>query len=282
MYLLFNTIMLEPNRWTADHVLTYPLMDLLRPVRAAGFEALEIWQYHLSELDQRRLGDLGHALGELGMRAMVIGAYPALHESEGEWETTADQLDRLIDYGRRLGMTTLKVFAGRVASADAGDDVRAASVARLEWLAARLAQHGLQLTMETHGNTLCDTVSSSLQLLDELSAHDNVGICFQPYTDHDTDAALTAYDGLRGRVRHVHLQNRQGQGRAVSLLAEGDWIDYARFLPHLRASGFDELMCIEFTAGITPAPGESFDVHGVIDNAAADADFTRRAWGPNP
>ena len=282
MHLLFNTIMLEPNRWTADHVLTCPLIDLLEPVANAGFEALEIWQYHLSGLDQGQLGNLGHALGELGMRAMVVGAYPSLHESESEWETTAGQLDRLIDCGRRLGMTTLKVFAGRVASAEAGDGVRSASVARLGWLAAELAQHGLQLTMETHGNTLCDTVSSALQLLDELSAHDNVGICFQPYTDQDTDAALAAYDALRGQVRHVHLQNRRGQDRVVSLLAEGDWIDYARLLPHLRASGFDELLCIEFTAGITPAPGESFDVQKVIDNAALDGDFARRLWNSTP
>ena len=36
MQLLFNTIMLEPSRWTADHALTAPLTALLDPVRQAG------------------------------------------------------------------------------------------------------------------------------------------------------------------------------------------------------------------------------------------------------
>jgi len=37
MQLLLNTIMLEVNRWTADHQLTRPLVDLLEPVKKAGF-----------------------------------------------------------------------------------------------------------------------------------------------------------------------------------------------------------------------------------------------------
>lgn len=278
MQLLFNTIMLEPNRWTPDHTLTQPLIDLLGPVRDAGFDALEIWQYHVSDLNQQESADLSEALEQLGMQAVALGAYPAFHESELDWANTSDGLARLIDVGRQLGIGTLKIFPGRVGSADTDDGLRSRSVARLGWLAAQLAQHGLLLTMETHGNTLCDTVDSALQLLGELSDHHNVGLCFQPYTDCDTDAALAAYGALQQWVRHIHLQNRRGGDRATSLLAEGDWIDYARLLPHVRASGFDELLCIEFTAGITPAAGEGFDLQGVIDNAARDRAFALRAW----
>ena len=32
-------------------------------------------------------------------------------------------------------------------------------------------------------------------------------------------------------------------------------------------------MCLEFTAGITPAPGEAFDLAGVLANAARDRAF---------
>ena len=35
--MLLNTIMLEPNRWTGDHILSWPLIDLLKPVAEAGF-----------------------------------------------------------------------------------------------------------------------------------------------------------------------------------------------------------------------------------------------------
>ena len=51
MRLLFNTIMLEVNRWAADKTPTRPLADLLPAVAAAGFDRLELWQYHVSSLD---------------------------------------------------------------------------------------------------------------------------------------------------------------------------------------------------------------------------------------
>ena len=50
MNLLLNTIMLEVNRWDKDHRLTRPLIELVEPVAAAGFDRLEIWQYHVSDL----------------------------------------------------------------------------------------------------------------------------------------------------------------------------------------------------------------------------------------
>jgi len=48
MRLLFNTIMLEINRWTKDKILTRPLSELLPALKKAEFTTLEIWQYHIS------------------------------------------------------------------------------------------------------------------------------------------------------------------------------------------------------------------------------------------
>ena len=42
MRLLFNTIMLEINRWTKDKILTHPLSELLPALKKAEFTALEI------------------------------------------------------------------------------------------------------------------------------------------------------------------------------------------------------------------------------------------------
>ena len=41
---------------------------------------------------------------------------------------------------------------------------------------------------------------------------------------------------------------------------------------------FDGLMCLEFTAGITPAEGESFDVAAVIANATRDRQYVDCIW----
>ncbi|MFC1525297.1 sugar phosphate isomerase/epimerase family protein [Candidatus Latescibacterota bacterium] len=282
MRLLFNTIMLEPNRWTADHALTYPLTQLLDPIRGAGFEELEIWQYHLSGLDRKGVAKVAEAISQSGLRASALGAYPLLHVSETEWEAAREQLERLIEYGTELGIEALKIFPGRVASADADADTWSVSVERLQWLARELAARGVLLTMETHGNTLCDTLGSARRLLEELGAEANTGLCFQPYADDDTEAAMAVFDALRERVLHLHLQNRRGADRVASLLEEGDWTDYRQFLPHVRESGFDGLSCLEFTAGITPPDGEAFDLRLVVDNAARDRAFALAAWGVVP
>lgn len=278
MRLLLNTIMLEPNRWSPDHTLTRSLVDLLPPVLAAGYSELEIWQYHVSGMDRRGVEDLADALAAAGLAAGALGAYPLFHVEGSEWEQMRARLEQLVEIGRLLGIDALKVFPGRVGSADADAAVWRHSVEGLRWLADLLAGDGILLTMETHGNTLCDTVGSTLRLLADLEACDNIGICFQPYTDADTDAALAAYDALRDHVRHIHLQNRRLDGRATTLLAAGDWTDYRRFLPHVRRSGFDGLFCLEFTADITPPEGAAFDVQRVIDNAARDRAFAREVW----
>ncbi len=275
MQLLLNTIMLEPNRWTADHALTRPLADLLDPMAAAGFRELEVWGYHLDRLSEAEVEHLAESLQVRGMRAVGVGAYPSFHREGAEDDEQRGALDQLLAAVVRLGASVFKIFPGRVASADADDAVWRRSVEGMRRLAARTGEAGLLLTLETHGGTLCDTLDGTRRLLDQLP-EDGVGICFQPYVEHDTAAAIAAFDALGPRVRHLHLQNRGPDGAA--LLEEGDWTDYRRFLPHVRRSGFDGLLCLEFTAGITPAEGEAFHLDGVLANAARDRAFVEELW----
>jgi hypothetical protein len=97
--------------------------------------------------------------------------------------------------------------------------------------------------------------------------------------DHDTQATIDFYDSIAHRVHHLHLQNRLSAERQTVCLADGDWVDYRRLLPHVRDGGFDGIACIEFTAGITPAAGETFALEDVIGNAVSDRDFVQLVWG---
>ena len=71
--------MLEVNRWTADKILTQPLADLLPSLQTAGFDTLEIWQYHISRLDDGEFADLKVRLDEHALQTVALGAYPLLH-----------------------------------------------------------------------------------------------------------------------------------------------------------------------------------------------------------
>ena len=99
------------------------------------------------------------------------------------------------------------------------------------------------------------------------------------YTSTRHIKAIDFYDSIAHRVHHLHLQNRLSAERQTVCLADGDWVDYRRLLPHVRDGGFDGIACIEFTAGITPAAGETFALEDVIGNAVSDRDFVQLVWG---
>ena len=89
--------------------------------------------------------------------------------------------------------------------------------------------------------------------------------------------AVSAFDRLFDRVRHLHLQNRSAAGD-FCLLEEGIWIDYRRFLSHVRDAAFDGIACLEFTAGIAPPGGVTLDPEEVLANARRDCDFVLEVW----
>jgi sugar phosphate isomerase/epimerase len=273
MRLLFNTIMLEVNRWTSDKVLTRPLADLLPLLKKANFSALEIWQYHISRMTDDELSTLKDQLQALEFHTVALGAYPALHLQEAD----AD-LERLVGFSDRLGATTFKIFPGRLASADTNAETWRRSLQHLRHLAERLADRGMDLTLETHGNTLCDTQANTQRLLDEIGEINNLGLCFQPYTSHGTGETLNFFAALGSAVRHIHLQNRSMVDNDCTRLADGDWYDCTRLLQAAKASGFAGLLSLEFTAGLFPIDGQIFDPQTVIDNAVQDADFVMQIW----
>ncbi len=280
MQILLNTIMLEPNKWSADKTPHRPLSELLPALGAAGFNALEIWQYHASSLDARGISHLAADLRAQSLQAVGLGAYPFLHLEGPEGDEATTRLGRLVAYAASLGATTFKIFAGRVPSTQADHAIWARSVLQLRGLAQQLAERHMTLTLETHGNTLCDTKESTLRLLADVGELDTIGICFQPYTDQDTDAAIAFYETLAPHVRHVHLQNRSAAvAGACCLLGEGDWLDYRRLLPAIKSSGFDGPLSLEFTAAMPTPQNADIGLDNVLDNAAKDRDFVREIWG---
>ena len=278
MQILLNTILIEPNRWVQDKTPHRPLSEHLPALERAGFQALEIWQYHVSKLDARGLARLSTHLNACALRPVALGAYPFLHLDGPEGDEAMVQLGRTVAYASHLKSEIFKIFPGRVASQQLDAAARARSVKHLRQLARQLAERSMHLTLETHGNTLCDTQQSTLRLFDELSTCDNVGICFQPYTEQDTDAAIQMYDVLRPHIRHVHLQNRRRVDGSITRLEEGDWLDYRRLLPHIRDSGFDGPLCLEFTADMATPDSIDVDSSQTLENSSRDRDFTLRMW----
>ena len=77
--ILLNSIALEPNRWTTEKIPFYRLEELLEPIAQSGFRGIEVWQYHVSSLNEDAITDLTMQADDLGIDFPVLGIYPRLH-----------------------------------------------------------------------------------------------------------------------------------------------------------------------------------------------------------
>lgn len=267
--LLLNTIALDPNRWTPEKVAYFDLVDLLPAIAEAGFDALEVWQYHLSRLSEEEVAALGERARSLGIAFPVVGLYPALHLDGDEREREGRAMEALIARSGALGAGVVKMFAGRLGSDGVDDEAFKRSVAFAREMAEEAEARGMVLTAETHPDTLCDSVRATRRFLDAVAAP-NLRVCFQPFDFTSTEQTLADYWALREHVVHVHLQGRRDD--QISLLEEAD-LDYRTILRALAEDGFDGVLCIEFVKGGIVERPEAMDLREVLANARRDRAF---------
>ena len=271
--------MLEINRWTDHHTISIPLINLLPNLKEANFYDLEIWQYHISSLSEDALKKLSDKLQELEMTVSAVGAYVNLQAMDSEAVTMDLLINKMVSSSAVLGSKIFKIIPGNLASHKVNLPMWNHSVRRIKELANKLADNGMDLSLETHFNSLCDTEESTLRLMQDLSGIGNVGICYQPFDEQNTEQAMATFSRLYTHVIHIHLQNLPDKdAETTTFLESGGWMDYSRLIPHYKKSGYDGVFCLEFTEGIFPPKGEKFNPQTVIDNAKKDREFFLKLW----
>ncbi len=270
--ILLNSIALDPNRWTAEKVPFNRLDELLEPIANSGFRGVEVWQHHISSLDDRAITELREQAENLGLDFPVLGIYPELHLGGTDGEDALAETLRLLDIAASLGANTVKMFVGTKASSDLTEMEEVNTMASLEMLAGAAEDRDLLLTGETHANTLFDSVEAAKMTLAEIEGQE-LEICFQPYDSVSTEQAIADYTALSGHVIHVHLQGRKGS--KISLLEEAD-VDYERLLETLEINGFAGYLSIEFVKDCVVDHPEDFDIDRVLANAVADREFIEK------
>ena len=274
MKLLFNTIMLEINRWTEHHKITIPLIELLESLKKADFNNLEIWQYHISWLSLDEVKKLKSKMNSLNMSAPVIGAYVKLHLENNEAEEMDNLIDHLISSANILGASIFKILPGFIPSNKLNKKTWEQSVQKIKELADKLKANNIQLSLETHPNTMCDSKESTFRLLNDLSGVDNIGLCYQPYDEQSTEEAMQTFSEMLSHIIHIHLQNLpNANAETTTFLETGNWMDYKKLLPHMLKSAKNKIFSLEFTEGIFPPESENFDPQIVINNAVKDRVF---------
>lgn len=214
--------------------------ELARYVAREGFDGLEIWAPHARALAQEWA-----ALDRRPRVPMLAGYLPV-------GDAGFDVLDAraLVALTRDWGADRLRLFAGGTDSALVRPDHRARIIRDLRACADIAADHGIDLALETHPQTLADGLGPVTDLLDALD-HPAVRINFDVLHVWESGAdPLAALRALGDVVAHAHLKNvtsareltvfrpgnihdANGDRQGICPLMEGA-VDYAALLPHLR------------------------------------------------
>ena len=108
---------------------------------------------------------------------------------------------------QRWGSRKLRTFAGQKSSQAIGDEERHRWTERLHLLAERTHQHGIQLLIETHPQTLADNTDATLRLLKEVD-HQALAINFDVLHLWETgENPQESFIKLLPYVQHMHLKN---------------------------------------------------------------------------
>ncbi len=203
----------------------------LLAIAQIGYEGTEFWQPFLAEVDMAALRD---AVDESGLKVAQICAYFNWTGTEQEWKESMENVRRFISYSLGLGKPFIRVFTGKVGSAEATPEQWNACVRGLREACDMAAADGIGFNLESHRNNLQDTPESALRLIADVD-RPNLGINFQPWDGFDPLESLKL---VFPHVRHAHVSNHKDR-RAIQL-SEGDtpWPALVRELKERDYKGF--------------------------------------------
>lgn len=276
MRAILGTIALEPNRWSRFKDPKVDLIELLPLIREAGFDKVEVWQWHVTARTMNAVRAIKEKGDEVGVSFPYVGVYPwFILDGPDAREQERMQAD-VLDKAEILGTKTLKVMLGLgLKGGDATpEQVRLTAERFGAWYRAAKAR-GIGMAVELHGGTMFDPVDAGVAFMEQYPEFD-FSICYQPYDFTDTDKAMALADRFAGRITHIHLQAPQkpDRGGKYDLLEEGT-LDYRRLLPHILRANPGATMTLEFVKGCIQHD-QPFNVMPVLANARRDAEFVER------
>lgn len=221
--------------------------QILDLVQQAGQQGVE-WggDVHVPHGDVAQAERVGRMTREAGLAVAAYGSYYRAGEREKNPEPAA-----VLDSAEALGAPTIRIWAGKQASAAASAEYRARVLSDVEALCAGAAERGLRVAFEYHGQTLTDSIPAAVSLLEALPL-ENLDTLWQPPNGQSLAYCLTSLRSVMDRVSNVHVFHwGKGWGDRYALADGADrWIPYFQTIATLPGSRW---ALMEFVKGDDPA-----------------------------
>jgi len=229
---------------------------------SAGLEAIE-WggDVHVPPGDAVRAAEVARITADAGLAVASYGSY--FRAEAGE------DIAPVLDSAEALGADRIRVWAGRIGSADAAAAERAEVVDALAAAAEQAGQRGISLALEFHGGTLADDAAQTLRVLAEV-ASPHLSTYWQPTVSASDAVAVAEYQRIADRVSAVHVFSWWPVAERLPLTArDGLWTAFARAAAVAAKPPRDALL--EFVPGDDPAAlaAEAAALRGYLAEPAA-------------
>ena len=248
-----GTILLEKNRWASPKTPTYAVSEWLQKFEDAGFDGMELWEYHATLCPPEEL----EALEKTAAPVAVYNPYCDFDDaSAGDRQSAVEMVKRLSAKGVKYNVGKEPGLRGEY----------------LRNLAAwrEALPDGCRMLCECHPGTIIEEPDDAASFFDELG-RDNTEIivhCLRP----DLDQLKAWFDTFGPAITHAHVQLRNEAGGCDLLENQPDHVGDA--MQVVRKGGFEGSFTLEFTKG-TREPDET--IEGLWEAALADLGCLREA-----
>jgi 3-dehydroshikimate dehydratase len=201
--------------------------DLIEEVVKAGQRGIE-WggDVHVPHGDTRKAEQVARWTRDAGLESAAYGSYYRLADED------SPEIEAVLDSAEALAAPTMRVWAGKKASADADKTYREAVKSDARRICELAAKRQLRIAFEYHGNTLTDSIDSAADLFMDLPIENLDGL-WQPPNGQPEDICEKSLNAILPRISNVHVFHWGKAGGSERLaLAEGKarWTRYFELL----------------------------------------------------
>ncbi|MES5894599.1 MULTISPECIES: sugar phosphate isomerase/epimerase family protein [Bacillus cereus group] len=183
--------------------------DIVQFAYENGFEGIELWGTHAQNLYMQERETTEREIDYLkdkNLEVTMISDYLDISLS-ADFQKTMEKCEQLVTLANWFNTNKIRTFAGQKGSEDFSEQERKEYVKRIRMICDLFAQYNMYILLETHPNTLTDTLPSTLKLLEEVNhPYLKINLDFLHIWESGADP-VDSFQRLKPWIQHYHFKN---------------------------------------------------------------------------
>ncbi|KWU53614.1 3-dehydroshikimate dehydratase [Bacillus mycoides] len=183
--------------------------DIVQFAYENGFEGIELWGTHAQNLYMQERETTEREIDYLkdkNLEVTMISDYLDI-SLLADFQKTMEKCEQLVTLANWFNTNKIRTFAGQKGSEDFSEQERKEYVERIRMICDLFAQHNIYVLLETHPNTLTDTLPSTLKLLEEVDhPYLKINLDFLHIWESGAEP-IDSFRRLKPWIQHYHFKN---------------------------------------------------------------------------